>query len=155
MGRTRQTADLVSEQNLIVDITNDRVGVGTDGPASRLDVYGAISVNGIEVIDSSRNITGVNVNSTSDERLKDNIKSIDNPLEKVLSLRGVEYDRNDIEGNPHQIGVIAQEVEKIIPELVSESNDGIKSVSYGNITALLIEAIKELKSEIDILKEQR
>ena len=58
-----------------------------------------------------------------------------------------------MEGNPHQIGVIAQEVEEIVPELVSES-DGIKNVSYGNITALLIEAIKEQQEQINNLKQE-
>ena len=65
-----------------------------------------------------------------------------------MKLRGVEYDRIDI--GDHQIGVIAQEVEKIIPEVVH--GDETKSVTYGNLVALLIEAIKELKKEIDELK---
>jgi hypothetical protein len=64
----------------------------------------------------------------------------------------VEFDRIDIEGK-HQIGVIAQEIEEIVPELVTENN-GIKSVSYGNITALLIEAIKEQQKQINNLEQQ-
>ena len=64
-------------------------------------------------------------------------------------MRGVEFDRIDIKGR-HQIGVIAQEMEKVIPELVSEY-DGVKSVSYGNITAVLIEAIKELNQKVENL----
>jgi hypothetical protein len=67
-------------------------------------------------------------------------------------MRGVEYDRIDMNGK-HQIGVIAQEVEEIVPELVSD-NDGTKTVSYGNITALLIEAVKEQNKEINILRNE-
>jgi hypothetical protein len=91
------------------------------------------------------------VTANSDEKLKDNIKTIENALEKTLNLRGVEFDR--IETGYHQIGVIAQEVEKIIPEVVYENENGIKSVAYGNIVGLLIEAIKEQQNEIDELKE--
>jgi putative lipoic acid-binding regulatory protein len=67
-------------------------------------------------------------------------------------MRGVEFDRIDIKGK-HQIGVIAQEIEEIVPELVTEY-DNIKSVSYGNITALLIEAIKEQQDQINNLKKE-
>ena len=80
-----------------------------------------------------------------------NIKTIDNALEKTLKLRGVEFDRVDMED--HQIGLIAQEVEKIIPEV--DHGDEIKSVTYGNLVGLLIEAIKELKKEIDDLKSSK
>ena len=93
------------------------------------------------------------VESTSDEKLKTNVKTIENGLEKVLSLRGVEYDRVDIDS--HQIGVIAQEVEKIIPEVVSTNTEtGTKSVAYGNLVGVLIEAIKDLKVEISELKSE-
>ena len=92
-------------------------------------------------------ITATQYTSTSDISLKENVFTIENALEKVLSLRGVEYDR--IESGEHQIGVIAQEVEKIIPEVVY--GDEIKSVAYANIVALLIEAIKEQQKQIDQL----
>jgi len=102
---------------------------------------GSLSVNG--------NITASGtVTATSDERLKTNIKTIDNALEKVLSIRGVEYDRIDLE--EHQIGVIAQEIEKIIPEVVY--GDETKSVAYGNLVGLLIEAIKEQQERIEKLE---
>ena len=92
------------------------------------------------------------VTANSDERIKTNIKTIENALDKVSQLRGVEYDRTDIEN--HQIGVIAQEVEKVLPEIVKDNENGLKSVAYGNLTAVLIEAIKELKGEISELKEK-
>ena len=94
-----------------------------------------------------------NFNSASDIRLKTNIKTLSNSLEKVLQMRGVEYDRIDL-GGEHQIGLIAQEVEKVIPELVFGEGEDIRGVSYGNITALLIEAIKEQQEQINNLKQE-
>ena len=97
------------------------------------------------------------IDSASDIKLKTNIKTIDNALDKVLKLRGAEYDRID-KDNKHEIGVIAQEVEKIIPELVntSEDPDGgeTKTVSYGNMVAVLIEAIKEQNEVINKMKKE-
>jgi len=90
--------------------------------------------------------------TTSDARLKTNVKTIENALDKITQIRGVEYDR--IDTDKHQIGVIAQEVEKVLPDVVYTSEDGMKSVSYGNIVAVLIESIKELKGEISELKEK-
>lgn len=85
---------------------------------------------------------------TSDERLKTNIVEIPNALEKVEAIRGVTYTRTDegFEG-VRQAGVIAQEVEAVLPEVVKTNEDGMKSVAYGNLTALLIEAVKELSAQ--------
>jgi len=88
------------------------------------------------------------VTANSDERLKTNIQTIQNALEKVSQLRGVEF--NYKESGKHSIGFIAQEVEKVIPDLVF--GDDIKSVAYQNFVALLVEAIKELKEEVENLK---
>ena len=86
----------------------------------------------------------------SDISLKTNITTITNALEKVCKLRGVEFDY--IESGKHNIGVIAQEVEEVLPELVI--GDDPKSVAYGNLTAVLIEAVKELRAEVSSLKEE-
>ena len=91
------------------------------------------------------------VDSSSDIKLKTNIKTIDNALDKVLQLRGAEYDRIDRD-NQHEIGVIAQEVEKIIPEVVH--GEETKTVSYGNMVAVLIEAIKEQNEVINKMKKE-
>jgi hypothetical protein len=113
------------------------------------------NVNGtgnVSVIDSNGNLTiPGTLTQNSDINLKTNIKTIPNALDKVLQLRGVEYDKYDT--NSHQIGLIAQEVERIIPEIVLTTN-GTKSVAYGNLVGLLIEAIKELNSEITELKNR-
>jgi hypothetical protein len=95
-------------------------------------------------------VAGGTVTANSDEKLKENIKTIENALEKVLSLRGVEYDR--IDTGDHQIGVIAQEVERIIPDVVY--GDETKSVAYGNIVGLLIEAIKDQNKRIEELERR-
>jgi len=91
------------------------------------------------------------VTANSDIKLKTNIKTISNALDKVSRLRGVEYDRIDYDR--HEIGVIAQEVEKVIPEVITD-NSGTKAVAYGNLVGLLIEAIKEQNQKIDNLTEE-
>lgn len=101
--------------------------------------------------------------TTSDIRLKTNINEIQNPLAKINSLRGVTYDW--IKGSragQKDYGVIAQEVEKVLPELVREkeipfidSNEGpYKTVDYEKLTAVLIEAVKELSNEVNVLKSK-
>ena len=116
-------------------------------------------------VDDSGNCTATgNVTAYSDARLKTNVNTIDNALDIVDQLRGVSFDW--IESGKHSIGVIAQEVEKVLPELVitQEVTDGqteenpnpetkeIKSVDYGKMVGVLINAIKELRAEVDELK---
>ena len=93
-----------------------------------------------------------NVTANSDERLKENVETITDALDKVNQLRGVEYDHKKT--GEHSIGVIAQEIEKVIPEVVFEDAMGIKSVAYQNIVAVLIEAIKEQQVQIEELKKK-
>ena len=88
--------------------------------------------------------------ATSDERKKSNIVTVDRALDIVDSMRGVYFTRNNMDGR--HVGVVAQEIQKVLPEVVSEDEDGYLSVSYGNIVGVLIEAIKELKQEIEELK---
>ena len=100
---------------------------------------------------------------SSDKSLKENVKNIENPLEKVSQINGVTFDWTEdyIKENggedkyfvrKNDVGVIAQEVEKVLPEVVATRKDGIKAVKYDRIVALLIESIKELKKEIEELK---
>jgi hypothetical protein len=88
-----------------------------------------------------------------DIRLKKDIAVIENALEKISKIRGVTFTRID-EGNEgnRQAGVIAQEVELVLPEVVSEDASGIKNVAYGNMVGLLIEAIKEQQAQIEEMK---
>ena len=94
-----------------------------------------------------------NVTAYSDIKLKENVETLENSLDKVCKLRGVEFDF--IDTNKHTIGVIAQEVEKVLPDIVVTNQEtNMKSVAYGNLTAVLIEAVKELKSEVASLKQE-
>ena len=94
---------------------------------------------------------------TSDIRLKDNVEVIKGSLDKIDGIRGVEFDWN--EDSPgwarergHDVGVIAQEVQKVLPEVVQERKNGYLGVDYKRIVPLLIESVKELKQEIEDLK---
>jgi hypothetical protein len=145
-GKTLLYGDAEVHQDLNVygkSYFGNNVGIGITNPTTKLHVNGDILSTG-------------SVTSTSDENLKVNVQTITNALSKVLSLRGVEYDR--IDTKDHQIGVIAQEVEKIVPEVVYPKTEGInlesKSVSYGNLVGLLIEAIKEQQAQIDELNQK-
>lgn len=118
-----------------------------------------------EVIDYAWTISLFNVTSAgnataygditaySDRRVKENINTIDDALNKVLSLRGVTYNRIDSEDKSEKIGVIAQEIQEVLPQVVHEQENGMLGVSYGNITAVLIEAIKEQQTQIEELKQ--
>ena len=101
--------------------------------------------------------------STSDKRLKENIKPLDNALDKVLQINGIEFDskqltkkeKKTIHGNEgHDVGVIAQEIEEVLPEVVTTRDTGYKAVKYEKIVPLLIEAIKEQQQQINKLQEK-
>jgi hypothetical protein len=118
-----------------------------------------------EIVDSSNNLRLQINNGTgnatfssdiiaySDIRFKTNIRAISNPLERVLMCNGILYDRTDTT-EKDTFGFIAQELEKVFPELVTTDDKGIKGVKYQNATVVLFEAIKELKAEVDSLRSR-
>ena len=111
----------------------------------------ATTSSNLTFVDSTGNLTASGtVTANSDERLKENVETIEDALEKVKQLRGVEYDHKKT--GDHCLGVIAQEVEKIVPDVVYEDALGVKSVAYMNMVALLIEAVKDQQKQIDELK---
>jgi hypothetical protein len=133
------TADIIAPINTN-SISNDISAylVFTLGPTSNQSVY---TSSGIRINPSTRTISATNFTATSDITLKENIRPIENAIEKIRNINGVHFNwKND---GRKSVGVIAQEIEMILPELI-ENVDGIKSVSYGNLVALLIQAIKEL-----------
>ena len=143
--------------------TDDDVTFGSvrvdDATASTSKTTGALIVDGGAGIAGALNVGGdVVAYASSDERLKDNIELISNPIEKVQSLKGVTWDWNDnadeLQQSLPNVGVIAQDVEKVLPELVTDRDNGYKGVDYAKLTGLLIEAIKEQQKEIDSLKEK-
>lgn len=117
-----------------------------------------------QATDTTSNVTFNTVNATgditafasSDERLKDNIQTIPNAVEKVQQIKGVSFDWNGNQTNHsgHDIGVIAQDIEKVLPEIVATRDDGYKAVRYEKLVALLIEAVKEQQLQIDELKSK-
>ena len=127
-----------------------RLGLGTTAPAEALHVVGSIVATG--------NITAY----YSDERLKDLKGTIENPLEKLNTLNGYYYTPNEeaiLEGaewNGLEVGVSAQEVEKVLPEVIRPSaiGKGYKTVAYEKLTPLLIEAVKELSEKVDKLESR-
>jgi hypothetical protein len=124
------------------------VGIGTSAPTVRLQVAGDIIANSIA--------------GSSDARFKTNITPIQNPLQKVLALRGVNFNWNTTDfpqrmfSDQRTVGFIAQEVEKVLPEIVQTENtsEGYKSVQYDKVVALLVEAVKEQQKQIDRLNKQ-
>jgi hypothetical protein len=127
-----------------------------DTTYAKLGVENTFTQN--QIISGSLNVTGdVVAYSTSDERLKDNIQLISNPIEKVQQLRGVEFDWNDksmFKAGKHDYGVIAQDVEKVLPALVKESHTGYLGVDYDKIIGLLIEVVKEQEKRIKDLENK-
>ena len=132
-------ADLVVEGN---------VGIGAQDPLGyKLYVNGTLFC-------TANSYTAGNL-ITSDERLKTNIYNLETVSDRVMRLRGVQFNWKDSDRNKKdgpQIGLIAQELENEFPELVMEDNEGIKYVRYDNFTAVLLEAIKEQQSQIEALQ---
>jgi acyl-[acyl carrier protein]--UDP-N-acetylglucosamine O-acyltransferase len=138
--------------NLMVN--NDLYVTGRTTIKDKTYLLSCLQVSGCGRIMSDLHVVGRviarDLDLISDKNLKNNIKTLENALDKVNKLRGVEFNWKDT-GNK-EIGLIAQEVEQIVPELVIES-DGTKSVRYPNLVALLIEAIKELGNKKQINSE--
>ena len=145
------------------------VWIATAAPSYPLDVVWIIGAgqfvdkdNSSYFLDPSSNsyisnltantLTATAFNYSSDKRLKKDITPLDDSLSKILSLNGYSYRwKSD---NRKDIGVIAQEVETVFPELVHTNESGIKSVEYANLVAPLIESIKSQQSQIDDLKAE-
>jgi len=107
-------------------------------------------------IDASNDVVAF---ATSDKRLKDNITPIEDALTKVSQVQGIEFDwipKEGVHGNEgRDVGVIAQEIEKVLPEVVTTRDNGYKAVKYEKIIPLLVEAIKELQAEVQELKKYK
>jgi hypothetical protein len=137
-----------TETNGINIKENGYIGLGTSAPTVRLQVSGDIIANSIA--------------GSSDIRFKKDIVPIDNPLAKVLQLRGVNFNWNTaafpqrLFSEKRTMGFIAQEVEKVVPEIVQSENttEGYKSVQYDKVVALLVEAVKAQQKQINSLKKE-
>ena len=131
-------------------------GAAYDKLAFQVMSNGRTTIGGNTTISGSLNVTGdITAFHSSDENLKNNIKLISQPIDKIKQIRGVSFDWNEkSENTGHDIGVIAQDIEKVLPELVATRDNGYKAVRYEKIVALLIEAIKDQQSQIDELKSK-
>ena len=144
-------ADIGCSGNLILETkvsNNDFVVKGNDGGSTITALTIDMSAAGAATFNND-------ITAFSDRRLKTDIEPITNALPKVMQMQGVYYKRNDVEDAREQVGVIAQDMEAIVPEVVLTADDDMqtKSVDYGKLCAVLIESIKELKAEIDELKK--
>ena len=129
--------------------------------AQRLNVGTSAGTNNTDGLIRAQN--DVIAFATSDRRLKTNILPIPNALDKVIMMNGVEFDWLEFEANKtqaihankgHDVGVIAQEIEAIFPELVDTRANGYKAVRYDRLVAVLIEAVKELNIKIKNLENK-
>lgn len=144
-----------NEYKLNIGIVNDhiitftdqrRVGIGTTTPSERLHVIGNILASGT-------------ISSTSDLRLKSNIVQIDKGLDLLLKMRPVSYDKRlslnpNVEGSVHENGFIAQELQKIIPSIVTENKDEYKTLSVNYISLIPI-LVKSIQEQQEMIKEQK
>jgi hypothetical protein len=137
IGSTISNCDILS--NILY--VNGNVGIGTTSPNYTLDVSGNIYASG-------------NITAGSDRRFKDSITTISNALSTVKEMRGTSYML--LADNSKQIGFIAQELEQVLPEVVftDTTPEQYKSVAYGNIVAVLVEAVKELSAKVDMLSDK-
>ena len=157
-GVTSTTAEL----NILDGVTStaaeinlvDGITAGTIAASKAVIVDGNKDITGYRNLTSTGTITAAtNVTVSSDIRLKSNIETIDSALDKVKEMRGVYFDRHDTE-DKRSVGVIAQEMQEVMPEAVvtDDTEDKYLSVAYGNLVGVLIEAVKELSDKVEKLE---
>ena len=125
------------------------IGAGTDPSSIQLQVTGQIA--------STDNITAY---YSSDISLKDNLRPIENALFKVNQIAGYEFDWNEKshqiqQDKGHDVGLVAQEEEKVLPEVIQIREDGIKAIAYEKVVPLLVQSIKELTKRVEELEDER
>ena len=153
-----------NDANFIDRVSDDnspRLGGNLDVSGSSISGSGTINLDGDIsgsglLIDGDIDATGdITAYHSSDRRLKDNLTVIESPIEKISQISGYEFDWNSNSNHEgHDIGVVAQEIEAILPEVVATRENGYKAVRYEKIVALLIEAIKDQQAQIDDLKSK-
>jgi len=133
---------------------------GVDGYGSNYGVFAQGGTTGVRAAGTSYDFyaegAGTDYGAASSIRWKENIVPIDNALDKVLKLRGVYYDWKKDRGGKHGMGMIAEEVGQVVPEIVSYEENGIDAtgMDYGHLTPILVEAIKEQQKQIEELKNE-
>ena len=152
------TAHLTTTQTFTGAKTFSAAVTVSNSTASSSKTTGAVKVTGGVGIQGALNVgADVTAFASSDRRYKDNLQAITNPIDKVKSLTGYTFTWNDKHeqfNGSDDIGVVAQEVEKIFPEIVDTRDNGYKAVKYEKMVALLIEAVKDQQKQIDELREK-
>jgi hypothetical protein len=170
------TPTSIAATNLSGDLTlnsNDIVGTGNINITGDIDASNDIQCDSLGIGTAPSGTSGeiratndVTAFYSSDVALKENINNIPDPIEAVKKLNGVLFDwkksyideRGGEDGyfvRKKDVGVIAQEVEKVLPEAVAQRSDGIKAVKYDRLTCLLIEAVKQLNEKVEILTREK
>ena len=147
----------ISSQTAGTTITDDTTTATTHYPVLAIATSGSLTVANtsstkLTYVPSTGTLSSTVVTASSDERLKSNIETIVTPIGIIKLMRGVSFIRND--SGKKDYGVIAQEIEKVLPEIVHTDDSGMKSVSYNSIIGFLIEAVKDLQDQIDELKQK-
>ena len=140
-------------------ITGDLTTAGIEATGD-IDVTGDMTVTGDTELDGTLNVSTAiicagNITAYSDKRLKENFKLIASPNEKLKMINGYEFDWIKMNNGKHDIGVIDQEIEEVLPELVLQDSKGYKSVDYSKIVSLLIESNKDLLLRIEDLEREK
>jgi hypothetical protein len=156
MATAVRTSVGMANIRLGADAVNDDIEIGSTNPSIRNVAFFNTGGGGFFM-----NVHAASFRTFSDARLKTNVTTLTHALEKINQMRGVSFDWNEASGfvghapSVHDIGVIAQEVEAVFPELVNTSStDGYKAVDYSRLTAVLIEAVKELNAKNQALQAQ-
>ena len=146
MGHVSMASSNITIKSLVSD--KDIIFQGNDGGS-------AITALTLDMSGAGAATFNADVTAFSDARLKDNVETISDALDKVNKMRGVTFTRNDAHDAPGT-GVIAQEMQEVFPVVVKENDDenNTLSVSYGNLVGVLIESIKELSDKVDTLEEE-
>jgi len=141
--------------NIRIGVTNDNTIDTSSGNLVLDSASGTVAINANSAIDGELTVTGdITAFYASDQRLKDNIAPIEDPLAKVLSISGNTYTWNAESGKEgNDVGVIAQEILEVLPEAVTTRDNGYLAVDYHKMVPLLIEAVKELSAKVDALEK--
>ena len=145
-----------SVQSVLATHTGSFATTGSNIFSGSQNITGSIQLTGSAAIGGDITATGdITAYFSSDENLKNNVELIPNAVEKIKQIKGVSFDWNDKSNHEgHDVGVIAQDIERVLPELVVTRENGFKAVKYDRLVALLIQVNKELIERIENLESQ-
>ena len=152
------TSKVLPDNTMGIYIVNSNVGIGTSTPLYGLHATVPCYFTSNVIFDSNVIVNGLlttrgNITSISDQRFKTNLTAITDPLERISKMTGYTYDRIDLK--QRECGLIAQDVQKVLPEVVyTQPENQVLTISYGNLAALFVEGMKELTTKIQSLENE-